>query len=279
MQWLQCQQLEQNRAERIDVRPGIDSSAGDLFWRHGDEGADDLTVLRCARRELSVCRCLAQLLVFAQHLGDSPIDQIDLAIRPEHDVGRLDIAVHHATVVGVVRSHGHLTECVEQLATGERYALAVAHGPKDLRKGLTSHALHGEERPVVARPHIVDGNDGWMFQTSLYSRLAEESSARRRVVARVFRHELQCDLASDLLVAHQLYGSHAASAEHALRVFVALRVAPADGLRPETARARADGLLERDSFVRTLAGRRVRQRWGVPEVVCVVPVHAANVAE
>ena len=48
--------------------------------------------------------------------GHAPVDHVSLAVTAGHDVGRLEVAVQHAPVVGILHRHADRAEVVDQLA-------------------------------------------------------------------------------------------------------------------------------------------------------------------
>ena len=54
-------------------------------------------------------------VALADHLGQPPVDDQRLAVTPQHDIGRLQVAVQNAAAMGVVDGVADVEEAAEQL--------------------------------------------------------------------------------------------------------------------------------------------------------------------
>src|SRR5690606_1823343 len=102
-----------------------------------------------------------------------------LAEVAEHDVGGLEIAMHHAAAVRERDRETHLAHGREQLAT-RVLALDVgvesAQPGDDLLERLALDALHREERGAVfVATEIVDRYDPGVLELALDAHLAQEA--------------------------------------------------------------------------------------------------------
>ena len=91
-------QLIENAAEGKDVRAGIDGLAENLLGRHVAWRADDQSRGRDSGNA---------------NLGHAEVSQFHQAFRREHDIGRLDIAMHDSAGVGVGEGVEELLESRE----------------------------------------------------------------------------------------------------------------------------------------------------------------------
>ena len=108
MQRLAGEDLEQDRAERVDVgRRCRPSCAAHLLGRHVAGRAEHRAGLRRAVERSAVAdREAASSRSPVEHARDAPVEHVDLAEVAEHDVRRLEIAMDDAARVREARSRG-----------------------------------------------------------------------------------------------------------------------------------------------------------------------------
>ena len=104
-------ELVQQDAEREDVRLGRDRLAARLLGRHVADRADDEARLRC-----SAGRVAGRERVGLQP-GQPEVEQLDVAVGPDHHVLGLDVAVHDLRGVGDGERLGDLPRDGERRAT------------------------------------------------------------------------------------------------------------------------------------------------------------------
>ena len=115
-------------------RPDIGSSIGGLaqqsFRRDVMKGSDDHAGLGVAGKVLQA--------------GDAEVDDLDVAIGLEHDVGRLDVAVHHAHAVRIAETEAELVNHVQLFNQGE-----LAAGLEQILQRIAADEFHDDVGKAV----------------------------------------------------------------------------------------------------------------------------------
>ena len=116
------QHLEQDDAERPDVRAAIDHAATRLLGRHVGGGAEDDAgrggLIGQRRRHRGVGRGPRRRARRAQRLGQAEVQHLDGAVGTQLDVGRLQIAVDDAVLVRELHGVGDLSRDGDGLVDG-----------------------------------------------------------------------------------------------------------------------------------------------------------------
>ncbi len=126
-------------------------------------------------------------LVRPESLGQAPVHHQGLAVRAQHDIRRLQVAVHDPLVVGIGHRVAHRDEPLEQPRNfrlrwprSRRRESAAWNASIASCKVSALDEGHGVERPVVVMAQAVDRDDAGMLQPGGDHRLAEEPPPGRR---------------------------------------------------------------------------------------------------
>jgi hypothetical protein len=168
------QALVQDRGEGIGVARRTGRVALDLLRRHVVDGADEL-----ARP--------GQRVGVVEGLDQAEVGQVGVVVGPDEDVLRLDVPMDQARAVGFLERLGHLRE-QPQAARGVQ--LPVEDQPL---QGRALDQAHGQEQPVVGLPRLVDGDDVLVVQPGLQLALPLEALTEARILAQLFREQLERD--------------------------------------------------------------------------------------
>src|SRR5205823_8377135 len=103
----------------------------------------------------------------APRLGQAPVDDERLAVGPEHDVARLEVAVQYPAAVGVGDGVAHVHETAQELSQRQGPLSRVAAGAfrlveaaDSLVEAVALDEAHGIEGPAVqVLPQAVDRHD------------------------------------------------------------------------------------------------------------------------
>ena len=115
------EQVEQRAAQAVDVGPGVGvAGVRRLLGRHVVDRAHHLAALRQACPRWPACR------EFSSMPGQAHVEDLHRALRVQQQVRRLDVAVDHALVVGVLQAPGRLEDVVDGLGDT---ASGPARGP------------------------------------------------------------------------------------------------------------------------------------------------------
>lgn len=138
------QQFVEGAAQRVDVGTDVDRMAvGRLLGGH---------VVGCAHRLPLAGEFLAAVLRRAEQ-GEAQVEDFHPPLGREHQVRRLDVAMHQSVLVRVLQSHGGLPDHLA--GVGNRQGPALDHG----RKVLAFHVFHDEEVHAVDLTGVVGADD------------------------------------------------------------------------------------------------------------------------
>ncbi|MFO0950204.1 MAG: hypothetical protein U0835_03445 [Isosphaeraceae bacterium] len=123
------------------------------------------------------------VVVGGHPLGQAPVEHHDLAERAEHHVPRLQVAVHHAAVVGEGDRLADRGERLEQLQPGEGVGLARARRRWSSAMASRRVRPHEPHRVKVGRPSSglrPSSCTGTMFGCSSWPVISASRRKRRR---------------------------------------------------------------------------------------------------
>ncbi|MEZ4431529.1 MAG: hypothetical protein R3F65_03890 [bacterium] len=226
-------------AERVDVGVGSHGGAvaAGLLGGHVGGGADDAAADGGAGRDVVGERGVA--LGAAVEAGDAPVEHEDLAEDAEHDVGRLEVAVHDAMDVGVGDGAGDAAEGVDEAAEGRGVGFAGEVVVHHLVERAAADAAHGEPGAAVGElAAVVYGDDAGVLQAGVDAGFFEEAGAGAGVAEAVGAHDLEREGAVEVVVVDLADDAHAAEADDA-EVFVAVGVELAGGVAADGGAAAA----------------------------------------
>ena len=156
--------------------------------------------------EVGLGRVLAVLIV-GQCLGEAEVEHLHRAVASDLDVGRLEVPVDDAEVMGGLDACGDLLRDAQRLV--ERYR------PLDeaIREGRPLHQLEDEGGDAAGCFEAVDAPDVRMVEGRERSRLAFESGDTRRIGDERVRQDLEGDVTSKPRVTRAIHDTHPAGAK------------------------------------------------------------------
>jgi len=148
-----------------------------------------------------------------QQLGDAEVHHEGIAVIVEHHVRRLDVAVDHALVVGVVQRTPHLAQQTGDFA--QRWqelagAGALCHA---LGQRAAGQQPHNQVADVLLRAIVEDGDDVGMFERGGSLRLTGEALDVAGLLGQSSGHHLDGDVPLEAALIGAIDGPHAAHAQ------------------------------------------------------------------
>jgi hypothetical protein len=146
---------------------------------------------------------------------DAEIGQINslrLSIRiGQQNVGRLDVAVQHAAMMGIVQRRGDRGNDRRHPCKGHPVRVDLAHQPS--RVG-SSHVIHRDPKQALVFAAVMNSHNVWMRQSGRQVSLAQEPCPKLRIASRIRRQHLQRVLARQPRMRCQIHLAHPARAQH-----------------------------------------------------------------
>ena len=211
------EQFVQHHPQRVDVGAMVHGPAGPLFRGHVlrracGRGPEGVGPAQAPRRDLGWCRCGpgregATGRGGPEQLGDAEIGHFHPALLVEQQVLRLDVAVHHAVVVGVLERFADRRHDGQRLFRGEpagRHRLAQVD-PVDV--------LHHQVVEPARLAEIVDGDDVRVVQRGQHPGLRGEPLGEAGVGAAFGGQDLEGHHPAQGLLPGLVHHPHAAAAE------------------------------------------------------------------
>jgi hypothetical protein len=196
------QHLVGQHTERVDVGGGADRRTRDLLRRGRIRG----TQARIIRREARA----------SQRQGDAEVHQLDRPARRDHDVRRLDIAVHEPRLVQIVHGRAERVDDLQHACEGEAPAIG-----EQLLQRLPVHDLHREVRSPAGVADVEDGDEVGMTQRGQRARFGKEPLAVVGVAGERGVERLQRDMAAKQGIVRPKDVGKAARAEPATKLVAA----------------------------------------------------------
>jgi hypothetical protein len=128
-------------------------------------------------------------------------------IARDHDVVRLEIAMHDAHRMSFRQSYGDVLQVPQQLAQFGSLAVDL------LAESNAFHKLHGDEVSAVALTNLVNVCDVWMIERRCGFRLLHKATHAILVCSDVGWQNLQHDFAIELCVVRQTHLAHSTHAD------------------------------------------------------------------
>ena len=187
------QHLVEADADRVEVRTLVDRIALGLLGREVLGGAEDRAGLR--------------------HPGiagarDAEVHDLDGPVAVDHDVLRLDVAVHDAAAMREVDRGEQLQRDRDRLVAAEAAAPA-----DEVLERLALHVLHDDVVRAVDLAPVVDGDQVLLVEARCGLGLAAEALDERRVAEVAREQDLDGDVPAEGEVLAQIHIGHAAAAE------------------------------------------------------------------
>ena len=226
--WSAAQDLVEDGAQGVDVAARVDlvDLAAGLLRRHVSGGAR-----HCAHAgdpgRVPAAVGGHRRLGAAGDLGEAPVHDERLAALAQHDVGGLEVPVHHAPVVGVGHRLAHPQEGVHQAAERPAPRGAPVHVDDDLPQRVPPHLAHCEEVAAVAHAaQLVNRHDARVLELGGGLRLLQKARDDAGAVQQLGVEELDGQGAPQHPVAHPPHSPHPALAQRPQVLIARVRPQP-----------------------------------------------------
>ena len=197
--------LEEDDAEREDVRAQVERPPLHLLGRHVRHGAHDDAFLR-----LHLGRQPGAVGGGGRgrfHLGQTEVEHLDPPAAAHHDVGRLQIPVDDALLVRRPERVGERGGNLDEPRDRQR-----SLGDDEVERPALDE-LHGQEVDAARLLHRVDRHDVRVVQRGHRAGLALESLEPFRARRHLRRQHLESHVAAELRVPRAVHLSHPARAD------------------------------------------------------------------
>ena len=164
-----------------------------------------------------------------QYLAEPPVEQQDFAVRPDHHVRRLEVAVDHVAAVG---ERDRLRDRLEDPDHAPELRARIGALRQRVGERAALDELHGEERSrVVPLAQLVHRDDAGVLELAADLRLLDEALHHELVRAELLAQHLDRDVATHVDVVAAEHDAHPAPGDLALDLEVSVGFR---GVRPLT---------------------------------------------
>ena len=185
----------------------IDRAAQRLLRRHvGERAEHDVPI---AHPHRALCGLHRRRGAGVHALGQTEVEDLHRALRRDHDVGALEIAVHHMALPRFFEGARHLEGDAEDRVGGHRPRA------QHRRQRAAFDGLHRDVRPAVGFADFEDRADVGMVQCRRRGRFALEEGASIGIVGDIGPEDLHGDGAAEHRILGEVDLAHAASTEKA----------------------------------------------------------------
>ena len=207
---LSGQHLVADHPERKNVGASVHIVADGLLRRHVPHRSERRPLTRQLAHRSGLDGLGRRVGLGLQGLGEPKVEDLHEPVEGHHDVAGFQVAMDDAGTMRAADGGGDLRRVIFYL--GDRHVRA-----QQAREGPPVDVLHRDEIKTLVVIDLVDGDDVGMVERRGGLGFPEESFlARRRVVARIERENLECDVAIECRIARQPHLAHAALSERTL---------------------------------------------------------------
>ncbi len=194
-------QFVKHQAQGIDIACARERFVAELLWGHVAQGPSR----QPGDRGLEGGHAFS-----AETLRQTEIQHFDNPIRPEHEVLRLDVAMHYALLVRGCQGRRDLLSDHGHLPPGQ-------HGTAESVQRFTFHQFHGDREAGAGIDDFMDRHDIGVIQGRCRLGFPNESFHRRGVVNGPGKQEFQGHLPAQVRVPAGINLAHAAAAQQICR--------------------------------------------------------------
>ena len=207
---LSGQHLVADHPERENVGASVHIVADGLLRRHVPQRSERRPLTRQLAHRSGLDGLGRRVGLGLQGLGEPKVEDLHEPVEGHHDVAGFQVTMDDVGTMRAADGGGDLRRVSFYL--GDRHVRA-----QQAREGPPVDVLHRDEIKTLVVIDLVDGDDVGMVERRGGLGFPEESFlARRRVVARIERENLECDVAIECRIARQPHLAHAALSERTL---------------------------------------------------------------
>ena len=151
--------------------------------------------------------CVSCVLGRRGLLGQAEIENLDVPARGQHQIGRLDIAMHDSLGVRIVERVGGLH------ANGDDFGCLQRTLAEALAQRPAFDIFHGQEPEILVLSDLVDGGDVGVSQSGSEARFLDEALHTFGIGGHFGRQNFQRHAAAEAGIVGQIDRAHAALAQ------------------------------------------------------------------